>query len=396
MKNLLSLCCLLLISAALAEGQQTLIPRSGEAPDVALLLVEEDGLLKGDVRLVEEALDLVDAWTTDSILPVRRQHLTGIYGFVGRMFARYWQKMDDHKRKYVGTSSRDFKIYDGFGDEVDMNIFLMPHLPHYVAMVREGFDTAFQRGRSEKGYRYDKPDYPSPAELKFKDLGYLTVECEGTPHADYREDLALQFIPTSEGKHHLGEHGNFGVEQPSMGLYGPWVMDCNHNCRPEIHPMDWMWWLDFSEDRPGGPHAKSWMLGMVRDASRRFKDWSPGPITGSISLPVVLPDTARRASILLEQLVHDQFQPQVLADRINIPPNALTGQDGSHQFSLQASPGQEIPLEVRITGGAGAQDLRCWWGAWVHDAEKGLLMGSFHIATSVDYLYTARLTVDFE
>lgn len=388
---------LLLAPFYLALGQTVIeVPDGGDVPEVARFLVEPDELLEKDVRLVEEILDQVDAWTTDSIVPVPRQHLSGIYGVVGRMFARYWERLDLRKRKYIGTSSRPFKIYDGFAKEVDMNIFLMPHLPKYVQMVRGGFDQAFERGRSEKHYRYDNPPFPTPQDLKFKDLGYLTVECEGTPHEDYRKELAEKFIPTEEGKHHLEEHGNFGVEHPSVGLYGAWAMDCNHNCRPEIHPMDWMWWLDFSEDRPGGPNAKSWVFGLIRDASKRFKDWTPGPISGHISIPLAISDKATTASIRLDHLVFDRFQADTLAKELNSPQEALPGSDGVHIYQLVGAFPNDISLQVKLEGGATADGLKCWMGNWSHDTEKGLLYGSLHLVTSVDFLYTGRLTVDFE
>ena len=397
MKSFALLAALLFLTSH-HSGAQTVIqvPEGNGAPEVARFLVEPDKMMKGDVQLVEQVLDLVDAWTTDSTVVESRQHLSGIYGFVGKIFARYWEKLDDKKRKYIGTSSRYFKIYDGLAKEVDMNIFLMPHLPHYVEMVRAGFDQAFERGRSEKPYRYDNPPYPTPEALKFKGLGYLTVECEATPHADYREAMAEAFIPTAEGAYQLSEHGNFGVKYPSVGLYGPWVMDCNHNCRPEIHPMDWMWWLDFSEDRPGGPNAKSWMLGLIRDASQRFEDWSPGPISGYISFPVAIPDHSSTATILLDHLVFDKFVPEATAERFPGLSATLTGADGAHVFQLQGDFPNDIALQVKLSGGADPNGLKVWTGNWQHDAEKGLIYGSLQIVTSVEYLYTARLTVDFE
>lgn len=397
MKSLTLLCWLLLIPASLAVGQTTiLVPEGNNVPEVARFLVEPDELMKRDVQLVEEVLDLVDAWTTDSTLGVSRQHLSGIYGFVGKIFARYWEKLDSQKRKYIGTSSRDFKIYDGLAKEVDMNIFLMPHLPKYVEMVRKGFDTAFERGRSEKHYRYDDPPYPKPEALKFKEQGYLTVECEGTPSEAQRKELAAKFIPTAEGKYHLGEQGNFGVEYPSVGLYGAWVMDCNHNCRPEIHPIDWMWWMDFSEDRPGGPNAKSWMLGLVRDASNRFEEWSPGPIAGHISFPVAFPDNAETATVSLEHLVFDTFVPEAAAERFQKTENSLQGTDGIHLFQLKGEFQKDITLQIKLAGGADPNGLQVWTDNWQHDAEKGLVYGRLQIVTAVEFLYTARLTVDFE
>lgn len=362
------------------------------APEVFQFLVAPDGLMKEDQAIVESVLDQVEAWTVDSILIKERQHLSGIYGVVGRMMARYWQKLDNHKRKYIGTCSRAFKVYEGFAKEVDMNIFLMPHLEKYVDMARGGFDAAFEKGRTEKAYRYDNPDYPSAEKLKFKDLGYLTVECEGTPADGYLEQLAEVFIPTAKGKHDLKENGNFGVKYPSFGLYGPWVMDCNHNCRPEIHPIEWMWWLDMSKDRPGGENAKSWMVGMMRDDSKRFRDWVPTPVTGQISIPIAFPTGSKSVSINIQHLVVDTLFDNVLQEKLSLPNASFRGEKATHSFQI----GSETALEVKLEGDLPGEGFRWWTGDFYSDPAKKMTFGELNIAVSAAKLYTGRITVDFQ
>lgn len=362
------------------------------APEILRFLNSPDEVMKDDQAIVESVLDQVEAWTVDSIITVNRQHLSGIYGVIGRMMARYWQKLDSTKRKYIGSSSRSFKVYEGFAKEVDMNIFLMPHLDQYVDMALGGFETAFEKGRKETPYRYDNPSYPSPEKLKFKDLGYLTVECELTPARDYHEALAEEFIPTVKGKHDLNEQGNFGVKYPSFGLYGPWVMDCNHNCRPEIHPIEWMWWLDMSEDRPGGENAKSWMIGLLSDDSKRFKDWAPTPITGQISIPIAFPSNSRKVSVDLQHLVIDTLYADILEEQITIPEDALEGKQAEHLFQIPNGPA----ITLRLQGDLPGDGFRCWWGELYTDREKGMTFGALKIAVSAKKLYTGRITVDFE
>lgn len=372
-------------------AQKTIeVTQQALAPASVLHLLEPDVNWKKDVETVESVLDLADAWTTDSVLVDKRQYLSGGWGKLGKRLNRYWEYLSPQKQKYVATCSRPYKVYDGLAKEVDMNIFLMPHLSTYIEMVRGGFNAAFQVGRSERHYRYDQPDYPCPEELRFGDLGYLTVECEGTPHVDYRDSLAAVFIPTGEGKHYLSEHGNFGVKYPSMGLYGPWVMDCNHNCRPEIHPIDWMWWLDLSEDRPGSEKAKSWMIGLVRDGSERFDTWSPSPITGAIRVPVAFPMDAPAAHIELETLVASPLDADALSEKLS----GLEGEQGSANYRLKGMGNQGIDLEVRFP--EPGEGLLWNLSEFQYDAQNRVVWGYLELYVSAQELYTARVTVDFE
>lgn len=410
---LLFLFVLLLSGTAIAQAPLQL-SGTRTAPEIFRFLNSSDDVMRDDQAIVEAVLDRVDAWTVDSIIVKERQHLSGIYGVMGRMLARYWKKLDSSKRKYIGTSSRSFKVYEGFAKEVDMNIFLMPHLDHYIDMALEGFEQAFEKGRNESAYRYDNPAYPSSEKLKFKDLGYLTVECELTPAAGYRESLAESFIPTSKGKHDLNEQGNFGVKHPSFGLYGPWVMDCNHNCRPEIHPIEWMWWLDMSTDRPGGENAKSWMIGLFSDDSKRFRDWTPSPITGQISIPVAFPSGSHSVKVVIQHLESDTLFEETLVERIALPENGRSGAEGTYWDAILRGviPGSDAGLmndtiagmdsvyftniEVKVEGKLPGDGFRWWWGDLYSDPVKGMTFGELKIAVSANKLYTGRVTVDFE
>ena len=123
-------------------------------PAASSLLLQPDTALRGQIRETEAVLDLVEAWMTDSIVEVRRQRLLGFGGWMAQRFgSRYWEIMDTAKRKYVGTASRRMKIYDGISAEYDINVFLMPHMPQYIEMAREGFEKGLERPRGKKGFR---------------------------------------------------------------------------------------------------------------------------------------------------------------------------------------------------------------------------------------------------
>ena len=77
-------------------------------------------------------------------------------------------------------------------------------------------------------------------------------------------------------------------------LYGPWVRECVHQHRPEIHPSELVWWRDNSDN--------SFNLMVVQDASNRFgfqsryvgshaapwKPWAENPISAIFIIPFEL------------------------------------------------------------------------------------------------------------
>ena len=174
-----------------------------------------------------------------------------------------------------------------------------------------------------------------------------------------------------------------------MGIYGPWVMDCNHNCRPEIHPIEWMWWLDFSAERPGSPQAKSWMIGLLYDDSKRFRDWTPSPITGQISIPVAFPSGSKAVTAKIEHLVIDSLMPDTFLKGMQVPEQAFWE---NRDIVL----GGQTTLKVTQEGDLPGEAFRWWWGDFYSDPDKGLTFGVLNIAVSAEKIYTGRVTVDFQ
>ncbi len=359
------------------------------------LLARPDSMLRKDIVGSEWVLDLVQPWVADSIVEERRQRLKGFGGWIiQRAAARYWQHYTDHKQKYVASSSRPYHIFNGPGDEIDINIFLMPHLPKYVAMVKTGFEQALERNRSENGFRFDQPPgYPVPEELKYLDRGYLSVECEVTPPQKFADLLEDAFLPVHEGVFELDSIETIGVRHPSMGMTGVWCMDCNHNCRPEIHPIEWIWWLDMSGDRPGSALAKSWMVALMVDDSHRFQDWSSGPLSGEIAIPFAVPREARTIVVDLQNICGD---PISVDSMVRHAEGIFQSADTS--FVIPYIPGSgispKLDLLVRTSGNwplAGTQ----YWFSDVQSGANGWT-GYLHIATTVQSLLAMRVTVDAE
>lgn len=364
--------------------------------DVLLL---PDSLLRKDVLHTEQALDLVQALVVDSVVDKAKQRLKGLGGWIAqRAAARYWVYYTDHKQKYVGSSSRAYKIYDGMGDEVDINVFIMPHLPHYISMARAGFEEARKRPRGDHGFRMESPDqypsqqvFPLPEALKVDDLGYLTVECEVTPPQSFAQVLQDMFLPTQKGAYRLDTIPNFGTQYPSFGMTGVWCMDCNHNCRPEIHPIEWLWWLDLSEGRPGSSQAKSWMVSLMVDGSNRFHDWTPSPIAGEIALPFAVPLHQTTLSVTLEHIASDPMPPR--SGFPDIPPQAFHTSDTTLDVVVGTQAPPPFRATVQVSGGWPEAETR-YWISDVHKIPSGYA-GYLHVATSVKGLMAFRLTYDY-
>ncbi len=355
------------------------------------LLAQHDSLLRNDIIGSELVLDLVEPMVADSIVDARRQHLKGFGGwFIHHTWARYWEYYTDHKQKYVATNCRDYHIFNGPGDEIDINIFLMPHLPRYVARVKDGFERALDRDRSLKGFRFDKPSgYPLPEELRYQDFGCIVTECEVTPPHEFSDRLEHAFLPVRDGVYALDTLKFFGCKHPSMGMTGVWCMDCNHNCRPEIHPIEWLWWLDLSKERPGTPIAKSWMVALIVDDSHRFKDWSAGPLSGEIAIPFVVPTACTTIIADLQKIAGDPIANDTL------PPGEFY-QSADTSFVIPYLPGTgEYPkLDILVrTSGEWPQTGTRYWFSDISTCDTGW-KGYLHIATTVQNLLAMRVTID--
>ena len=381
-------CLVVLLPASPVLAQVKVIPLySGiELGPAMQALAGAPSQVRGDVRATEAILDLVKPSNLDSILLKEKQRHVGMLGwFIHQGFARFWVRQDSAKRKYIGSSSRPLIIWDGFKNEMDINIFLMPNLPHYVQMARSAFDNALEIGRPEQFYRIDRPPFTPDEALKYKDLGYFTVECEVTPPEAGRAEFDRLFFPMAPGEHVLKDDPRFGVESPSVGLYGAWCLDCNHNCRPEIHPIEWMWWLDMQPDDPLHPEDWQWMVGLMHDETRRFEDWSRAPLQGRIAIPIVVPAGAQRYVVRVQALVQAGLQALVVPVPQNFP--TLTSQVAQYQIGPNG-----CQLDLEIIGLPGTEHARLQWSPFTEDRTTGTKMGYLYIAADTREVLALRVS----
>lgn len=235
-----------------------------------------------DVYEAESLLNLVHVSLVDSMVEKKFERLRFPLSPLLQAIGYRWERLNEQKQRFIGTYSRHMKMYDGFAHEFDMNIFLVPHLDQYILAEAEALDLTLRRGRNFDEVKADTVSFPCPPELRYNGK-CIGVECEVTPSEAAREALPGTLLPIHSGTHNVQDHVAFGTETPSVAVYGTWCADCNHNCRPEIHPIELMWWMG-----PAEKGTQVWNIVSFADVSRRFRNWSQSPLQATIDLPLVL------------------------------------------------------------------------------------------------------------
>jgi len=356
---------------------------------VFLELLNEKDTIRQDSVLNERLLDLVKVHLTDSVLTRKTQRHQLFGAALIRLFGFRWETITWRKEKYIGTSIKPIRVQgEEKYTEFDINFDLVPHLPRYIDLAWLGRQRQKEIGKHSRKTDYSVPPFISPDSSP--SLRPYKLHCELTPLRQYRPMLNEYFYPTIRGNR-LKQHVNFGETFPSIGLYGPFVSDCNHGCHPEIHPYEWIWWLNVNPamDRP---RLKSWLLGLFREGSNRMPRWSPKPRTGAIALPFIFPANAGRPEILIEHLVFGPFDEEALLEKIALPAIARPFDFRKKMIEVEI-PGQP-PIAIRLSTNnpLSGPGIYWWIGEVNFDVEKGLVSGYLHIALSVEDLYTARVT----
>jgi len=140
----------------------------------------------------------------------------------------YWVPVNGKKMAVCGNYAR-FSIYDGESgiwplgndsheDEYDWNLSIVPHAD-FSYIINDVYKLS---GTTE--------DWVSE-EINGK--RYTAFQAEITPDESlYNND----WFPN------IGhDNSSYEVVSKTIGVYGPWVMDNNHNNRPEIHPCEVIW-----------------------------------------------------------------------------------------------------------------------------------------------------------
>lgn len=285
------------------HGQDFEVNEVDSLPLEIKLLLKPNNIIKESNVLNEQLLDLVQICVVDSVLIKEKER----HRFFGSLFFHWigwnWRAVSMKKQKYVGTvlyeSGKPKK--DEF-TEYDVNFDIYSQLGPYQEIAYEA-----KRAQKDIGKKSKKNNYNAEPFTPLTDSSDLTkykLHCELTPHEDYREALNQHFYPCLYNTK-LAEHKNFLEANPSMGVYGAVCLDCTHSCHAELHPYEWIWWLNVNETFKTPSYSKSWYAGLFKEGSNRFPNWSAGPKRGEISVPFIFNLSERDLTIEINHLVEN-------------------------------------------------------------------------------------------
>lgn len=404
MKNYFLL--LLLLSTAVPIHAQTNFQISSfhsTPEDFKLLLLPNNEIAKNDT-INERILDLAEPWLADSILPRRKEHHQLFFvGWLIHAFGGFnWRAVDMHKQKFVGTVRNEGRSGGFEYTEWDIKYHLRFHLRKYLFKDFESYDLA---------RKYHKQDVRPSHHTNFKippyvrdtnnmDASIYDLGCELTPPPAFIPQLNYLFFPTLPEGGNCKTHINFETKHPSMGFYGAYCLDCNHNCHPEMHPYEWVWWLKVKDGDESTD--KTWLIGLFHEGSNRFPKWSRNPMTGEIKIPFAFDlsfdEEVSAPAITVEHLVFNKFEENFASQ---LPQNSIstygknndTMLNGYQRIILSAgSDSSSVDLMLKFDKEIKTDALRFWFTEINFDREKKIISGYLHFATSVLDLYTARIT----
>ncbi|UPT66618.1 MAG: hypothetical protein M0D57_19560 [Sphingobacteriales bacterium JAD_PAG50586_3] len=257
--------------------------------------------------------------------------------------------------------------------------------------------TKAQRDKMRKGRNFLEKKGVNPDTLTGAELAKLRIHPEHTPLKKNRDSLNKYFLPCLPGTT-MDNHPAWSVANPTVGCYGAFVLDGNHKGGPEIHPYEWLWWMDTKERTP---NKLVWYAGLMREGSNRFLRWSKKPRVGFIKIPFVfdVADTTIK-KIKVEHLVTGDFNTKGL-DKLKayIPENAdnFKGKPGntySAIFEGLLPSNKWISYEIEYDFEDLNSDAVKWWVTTETDRDGNFVWGYLNIAVSTDDVYAIRVTME--
>ena len=356
------------------------------------LRIRNDSISANDI-LNERIVDLVKVDERDKNVPTPwTTHQGGGFGWFIRMIGFYWQAVDRQRYKFVGTNRNGLSM-PGEKDQLtehDINFTLVPHLDQYMNFVYRGRMEQIKHRQFRRARRADVTKAPYiPPTLQTAEI--YDLHCELTPPKRMRDSVNALFYPCVHGNN-LDKHQNFCDMKPTVGMYGVFVLDCNHSCHPEIHPYEWLWWLKLTKDETGGSNFnKTWMLGFFKESSNRFILWSRSPRVGTISIPFIFKTNEVKSYLKLTTLVPGKFRPRGIRLMKTLPANTKRFDFADTLINIPMNSGINFPLRLRTDKPIKTQALRWWISDLQTDSNNEWVWGYFNMVVSVKDGYNAKL-----
>lgn len=338
----------------------------------------------------EGVTGLVKVGLTDSILPTKTStHQTRIFNWVLRTFAGLrWREIDGMKRSMVGTMRGGLSSPSkDFFTEYDVTFQTFQHTPEYQARVKVAYQAQYNKMLKGRNYLKKRSMFPdtlsSPAAL-----AKLRIHPEHTPLKKNRPVLNEKFLPCIPGTT-VENHPAWGVKDPTVGVYGAFVLDGNHRGGPEIHPYEWLWFMDH---KPQKPNTVKWYAGLLREGSNRFLRWSKKPRVGFISIPFVFDISNDTNNIRVEHLVQGQFKPEALSKLGNFVPSTASTFE-AYKLLTFSNAENSSNYTIKVFSSELKTDAVRWW-INVEGQKGNLAWGYITIAVAVDDAYCLSVTTE--
>lgn len=162
-----------------------------------------------------------------------------------------WQPLSGFKETMCGQLHH-FNVFDGSGAEMDWNNFVIPS-PAFQFVITDALP--FKGGSGTFCVDDDWQSCVGQDDC---------LEAEITPDETFYEN---PWFPKSTGASVL--------EGREVCMYGPWIRECVHGHRPEIHTAELTWWKE-----KFGSGSLHWLMAL-QDDSNRFDDSNEFDIEGS-------------------------------------------------------------------------------------------------------------------
>ena len=244
---------------------------------IILMGCKEDNYVVNDTDLdsctanFEEYIDSIDDKYLGIVAYNDANYIVGYSPAERYAYTNNWFPLSPYKQVVKGKFDR-YGFYDGTGDEKDWNIFILPSNDFKFliddALVFKGGAGAFC---FEDNWHTCDNQY--------------CLEAEITPDGTF---LTNPWFPPSANTPSL-------LEGMDICAYGPWVRECYHSNRPEIHPSELIWWR---ENWQGSDLY--WMVAQLDDSGRfndngdfdldegqvdGWKPWSKAPLVAVFKIP---------------------------------------------------------------------------------------------------------------
>jgi len=384
----------ILTQTCLAQTKINISSQLPTSPDFELLLLNNHEIAANDT-VNERIIDLVNPTMADSVIERRKQHhkLFVLGWFIHAFGGFNWRAVSMHKEKFVGTAVRNSRSGAEEYTEYDINYDLNFHLKKYLWRVFDAYD--LQR-------KYHKQDVRPSHRTNYNTIPFLRdtnninikdyrLHCELTPPRAFRPSLHYLFYPTMPGLS-VKEHFNMEDDKPSIGFYGTLCLDCNHNCHPELHPYEWMWWLKAKDGDTST--TKTWIAGFFHEGSNRMKKWSINPMTGTLSIPFAArysQSNSEQLDIFIEHLVVNKFIDSNVTN-MQLPAEKFSTKKAITEFAFSEQSKILLQGKVRFNEPIPTEGLKFWFSDVNADNEKQIISGYLNMAVSAQELYTTRIT----